>query len=155
MAELIFRPITVADNATFLRLEKACFGDAAWSATDLSDFLNQPGVLGFLAWQGPGAVGAVIFQFAADSADILTLGVAPAVRRQGVARRLLAHGFAALAACGVTKVFLEVRVSNQAAQQLYRTFGAEEVGRRKGYYDPTPTRPCEDALVFALPLPAV
>jgi ribosomal-protein-alanine N-acetyltransferase len=31
-------------------------------------------------------------------------------------------------------VLLEVRASNQAALQLYRSVGFEEVGLRRGYY---------------------
>src|SRR4051812_19393775 len=38
---------------------------------------------------------------------------------------------------GVTRLVLEVRVENDRAQKLYRSFGFEPVGVRKGYYQPS------------------
>jgi ribosomal-protein-alanine N-acetyltransferase len=49
---------------------------------------------------------------------------------------------------GVERIYLEVRVSNEAAAGLYRSFGFREVGRRRRYYD----KPIEDALLMALEL---
>jgi ribosomal-protein-alanine N-acetyltransferase len=45
-------------------------------------------------------------------------------------------------------VFLEVRASNHAAQQLYVTMGFNQIGERKGYYPAEGGR--EDAIIFAL-----
>ena len=45
---------------------------------------------------------------------------------------------------GVESLYLEVRVSNEAAQQLYRKIGFRVVGRRDDYYDD----PVESALVM-------
>ena len=42
--------------------------------------------------------------------------------------------------------WLEVRPSNNAARSLYESFGFEEVGRRRRYYDDTQ----EDAILLAL-----
>jgi len=41
---------------------------------------------------------------------------------------------------------LEVRESNQAAQKLYRKFGFESVGLRRGYYQDTH----EDGILMTL-----
>ena len=49
---------------------------------------------------------------------------------------------------GVRMLGLEVRVSNTAAQGLYRTLGFRLVGLRRGYYK----APVEDALLMALRL---
>jgi ribosomal-protein-alanine N-acetyltransferase len=46
---------------------------------------------------------------------------------------------------GVRDLALEVRVSNAAAQALYRTHGFQLVGLRRGYY----RRPEEDALLMS------
>jgi ribosomal-protein-alanine N-acetyltransferase len=88
--------------------------------------------------------GYVLARHAADEAEILNLGVAPAARRRGVGRALVREGLAALAARGAVQVFLEVRDSNAAARALYAEFGFGEVGRRRGYY----RRPVEDAIVL-------
>ncbi|MCJ7533062.1 MAG: ribosomal protein S18-alanine N-acetyltransferase [Anaerolineales bacterium] len=69
-----------------------------------------------------------------DEAHIATLAVDPEYRRLGIARRLLADTLKLCIQQGVRVVTLEVRVSNQAAQVLYRSFKFEEVARRKGYY---------------------
>ena len=52
----------------------------------------------------------------------------------------------AVTARGATECFLEVRVSNGAAQSLYRQRGFAVVGRRPRYY----SLPTEDALVMRL-----
>ena len=46
---------------------------------------------------------------------------------------------------GAETMYLEVRVSNEAAQALYRRFGFSEIGRRANYY----TQPTEDAILMA------
>ena len=55
---------------------------------------------------------------------------------------------------GAHKLWLEVRQSNRHAQQVYRHFGFEPVGVRKGYY-PAPLGQREDALVMGLQLRGV
>jgi ribosomal-protein-alanine N-acetyltransferase len=47
---------------------------------------------------------------------------------------------------GAVTSFLEVRESNMPAQEMYRTFGYEAVGRRKRYYKDTD----EDAILMSL-----
>ena len=69
-----------------------------------------------------------------DEAHIATLAVDLEYRRLGIARRLLVDTLKLCIQQGVRVVTLEVRVSNQAAQALYRSFKFEEVAWRKGYY---------------------
>lgn len=89
-------------------------------------------------------IGYVVAREAAGTGEILNLAVAPSHRRAGVARALLEAGLAALKRRQVDEVFLEVRVSNEAAQSLYRDAGFLPVGRRRSYY----RNPVEDALVL-------
>lgn len=87
----------------------------------------------------------------ADEAELLTVAVDPAARRQGMGARLLA-GFAATArARGATTAFLEVAAGNTPAQALYRQAGWVEAGRRKRYYH-APDGTAEDALVLGCDL---
>jgi ribosomal-protein-alanine N-acetyltransferase len=65
-------------------------------------------------------------------------------RRRGVAHALLADLFAAARTRGVDRIALEVRVSNDAAQALYRAHGFGLAGLRRGYYRDT----SEDALIM-------
>ena len=52
---------------------------------------------------------------------------------------------------GCTRMLLEVRVSNAPAQNLYRKYGFEVIGRRPRYY----TDNHEDALVMVAEGPAL
>ncbi len=65
-------------------------------------------------------------------------------QRRGLGRFLLTEAIEAGRRAGVRKACLEVRVSNRAAQCLYRSLGFRQVGKRKGYYK----RPAEDAILF-------
>jgi ribosomal-protein-alanine N-acetyltransferase len=79
-----------------------------------------------------------------DEVHITTLGVEPALRRQGVAERLLAAVLAEAARRDARRASLEVRASNQGARHLYEKYGFSVVGRRARYY----TDNNEDALVM-------
>ncbi|RAV17184.1 ribosomal-protein-alanine N-acetyltransferase [Mycolicibacterium sp. GF69] len=63
--------------------------------------------------------------------EIHTVGVDPAYHRQGIGGRMVAE-LLDHAADGT--VFLEVRTDNEAAIQLYESFGFVNVGLRKRYY---------------------
>lgn len=83
-------------------------------------------------------------------ATLENLATVPAQRRNGVARALLADLLEQAAALRVLEVTLEVRVSNDAAQALYRAYGFRLAGLRRGYYEDPP----EDALLMTAPLAA-
>jgi ribosomal-protein-alanine N-acetyltransferase len=88
------------------------------------------------------AIGAAV----AFEAELESIGVAPEWQRHGVGRTLLEALLRTLKELGVTKLTLEVRASNDAAQKLYRTLGFEDAGLRRGYY----SDPKEDAVVMIL-----
>ncbi|HEX6124717.1 MAG TPA: ribosomal protein S18-alanine N-acetyltransferase [Pyrinomonadaceae bacterium] len=69
------------------------------------------------------------------SAHLTTIGVAPEHRRRGLATQLLEHVEGALRLRGVFTIVLEVRVSNTAAQDLYRESGYAVVQRLSRYYN--------------------
>lgn len=79
-------------------------------------------------------VGMIITWLIVDEIHIATFAVDPAFRRQGIARRLLAHTLIEGAKSGGEKAFLEVRKGNLPARSLYSGFGFEEIGVRKKYY---------------------
>ncbi len=82
-----------------------------------------------------------------DDAHITTFGVHPDWRRQGIGRQLLLDLIELARSIRARRMTLEVRVSNEAAQALYREFGFEDVGRRPQYY----TDDDEDAIVMTTP----
>lgn len=70
----------------------------------------------------------------APEAEILTLATDPNARRQGHAEHLLHDLLNALAARGITDLFLEVASDNAAARALYEKSGFMQAGQRKEYY---------------------
>ena len=80
--------------------------------------------------------------FSADEAHVTTIAVDPAWHRHQIGTRLLLNLARASVARGARHLTLEVRVSNAAAQAMYRRFGFETAGVRKNYYAETN----EDAL---------
>jgi ribosomal-protein-alanine N-acetyltransferase len=66
--------------------------------------------------------------------EILNLAVALAFRREGVARSLLRAYLESVKG----SVYLEVRESNAAARNLYKSMGFQEVAVRPGYYESPP-----------------
>ena len=82
-----------------------------------------------------------------DEGHITTFGVHPDWRRQGVGARLLLRLVDIAHELGAARMTLEVRVSNGAAQELYRRFGFTIAGTRVRYY----TDDGEDAFVMTTP----
>lgn len=128
--------------------ERAMFGTEAWTANGYRSELADTDRRFYLVAEadartgGPGAstttaelLGWAGVMVVADSAEILTVGVVPAARRRGIARRLLDGLLAEACQRSAAEAFLEVRVDNDAAQALYASAGFAEVGLRRGYYD--------------------
>lgn len=108
---------------------------AQWDVTqylqyDLRVAVRQNRVAGFLVGR----------QVAEGERELLNLAVAPEWRRQGIARGLLKTWLEEAGGA----VYLEVRESNRAAQNLYKVLGFQYVTRRPGYYE----SPLEPAIVM-------
>jgi ribosomal-protein-alanine N-acetyltransferase len=134
---------TLADAPALAVIERRAFGDP-WSEASFRESLAAAWSFGLVAEHDDAIVGYLIAREAAGTGEILNLAVDPPHRRTGVARALLDAGLTALRQRAVDEVFLEVRVSNEAAQALYRRAEFRAVGRRRGYY----RNPVEDALVL-------
>jgi [ribosomal protein S18]-alanine N-acetyltransferase len=79
-----------------------------------------------------------------DETHITTIAIDPLYRGKGFGELLLITAFAEALAHGSAWLSLEVRLSNQTAQALYRKYGMTVYGRRAAYY----TDDHEDALVM-------
>ena len=80
----------------------------------------------------------------ADEGYITNVAVFPEYRRRGIAAQIIKVFCDFAQGNHLAFLTLEVRPTNKAAIELYRSFGFEEVGRRKNYYD----LPKEDALIL-------
>lgn len=137
MTLAIIVAMTEAHIAALMPFENAMFGTEAWSAGSYRAELADVGTRHYLAAEGPAGelLGWAGVMVAADSAEILTVGVVPDSRRQGIATRLIDGLMVEARRRGAGEVFLEVRLDNDAARQLYEHEGFAVVGRRRGYYD--------------------
>jgi len=126
--------------------------DAPWSDEAFAKLLEQPGVAG-LMWPASDPKGFILIRAVADEAEILTLAVAPAHRRQGIAADLLNEACRMLRAGGTHRLFLEVAADNAAARALYISYGFAVTGRRARYYD-RGDAPKADAIIMSLDLVA-
>lgn len=127
------------------RLHADCFVmPRPWSAAEIEGLMGSPGV--FLLTEGD--LGFLMGRALAGEAELLTVAVAPAARRQGLGARLVARFLAEARARGADRAFLEVAAGNAAARSVYGAAGFAEVGRRRGYYR-GPGGQIDDALVLA------
>ena len=70
-----------------------------------------------------------------DESHITNIAVAEAERGRGVGRKLTEALMQYISNLGAAYATLEVRVSNERAQHLYKSLGFVSVGKRKRYYE--------------------
>ena len=146
-APLVVGPMRMADVAAVLEIERLSFS-APWPAFAFEQELTANRLAHYrVARLGDRVVAFGGIWLMVDEAHITTFGVHPAHRRRGVGRRLLLELADVALELGSARMTLEVRVSNEPAQALYRSFGFVEAGRRVAYYSDDG----EDALVMTTP----
>lgn len=145
---IALRAATLEDVREIAALHARCF-QRGWDEASIATFVADPACVVFVASTGEadGCHGFLIARAASGEAEILTLAVSKTHRRQGIARALLIATIARLRLAGITQLFLEVEAGNEAAEGLYRGFGAKSVGRRPAYYEHG-----ADASIFSLAL---
>ena len=139
-----FFPMNERDLDSVATLE-ASLQAFPWSRGNFADSLTA----GHSAWVcrlGGDLIGFSVIMRVLDEAHLLNFGVAQRYQGQGHGARLLRHVMALAKRHGAGKLFLEVRPSNVRAVELYRHFGFNQIGVRRGYYPAAIGR--EDALVF-------
>ena len=128
-----------------------------WSRVQLMGALTDPqgsvwGV-GLGEQVREGLCGFAVLSRQPFDAELQAITVAPQVRRQGLAGRLVTALIDQAVSWGSERLLLEVRASNQAALALYRRSGFRDDGVRRGYYPPlNGSGAREDALLMSYPL---
>lgn len=134
--------MTAAHIAAIAQLEADCFADP-WTETALAEELQNPCAAFLVALIDEKVVGYLGCHHIADEGYITNVAVSPAARRQGVARQLL-H-YAKEQWQHLSRITLEVRVSNTAAIALYESEGFSKDGIRPSFY----RHPAEDAAIYS------
>jgi len=146
-ARVLVEPMRLDDVQAVHEIERLSFS-TPWPAYAFEQELRGNRLARYVvARAGERVVGFAGVWLMVDEAHITTFGVHPEWRRQGIGRQLLLNLMDLGATLRARRMTLEVRVSNEPAQELYRSFGFEVVGRRPRYY----TDDGEDALVMTTP----
>ncbi len=147
------RPMTVDDLPAVMVLEEELFAPDTWTEAMYRDELSRGDTRFYVVAEfhlegevdeeddeeqdaAPVLVGYGGLIAYDDEAHVATLGVTAALQGEGIGSLLL-DTLLAEADRRSPVVLLEVRADNEAAQHLYRRRGFVEIGRRRGYYQPS------------------
>ena len=161
---LIVRPMTEADRPAAAALDRLCFHGAdahadyeaecvrqlavydgrRGAAFAVTEIPESPRLCTACAPEEPRVIAFATVFFAPEEGQIVNVATHPDHRRRGAGRMLMEAIEADARRRAFTLLSLEVRVSNEPAIALYKTYGFEVAGVRKGFY----TAPREDAYVM-------
>jgi len=126
-----------SDGGLLASVHAACFAEA-WTADAFAGLLASPGCIALVARRPTSEdarpAGMILARVAGDDCEVITIGVHPEARRQGIATLLLDHACAPALGLGATRQVLEVGTQNAPARGLYAALGFAECGKRPGYY---------------------
>ena len=129
---------SIQDAAAILAVMEDVYGHSPWKLEQIEADIEQASSTYFLALDDGQVLGFIAIQETLYEVEVLQIAVKHAFQGQGLAQQLLAQ------LPDQKEIFLEVRVSNQPAQGLYKKMHFEEIARRKNYYHD----PIEDAVIM-------
>jgi ribosomal-protein-alanine N-acetyltransferase len=136
------RDMAVTDLPAVMVLEEELFAPDTWTRAMYRDELSRPETRHYVVVEDEdadgrrrivGYAGLIAYD---DEAHVATLGVAASHQGKGIGALLLDE-LLAEADRRSPVVLLEVRADNEIARGLYRRRGFAEIGRRRGYYQPS------------------
>ena len=132
------RRITPADFKELLEIEAQASPKSEYDFWEFSNLYARYRKT-FLVAESDQIDGYIVFS---PDGHVLSMVVRPLRRRRGIGTRLVAE---AVRSCAGNDLYLEVRASNEGAQQFYQGLGFRARGRRHRYYHDG-----EDAIVMEL-----
>jgi ribosomal-protein-alanine acetyltransferase len=147
-AAVSIRKYTSADLAAVLSICQQSPEAAQWSENGFEQAASS-GQLMLVGELGAGAgarvCGFLVARVTAGEAELLNMAVDATDRRKGLGSKLLAGAAKEAAALRASRMYLEVRESNEAAISFYERHGFRKNGQRAGYYE----NPTENAVLMA------
>ena len=147
--EAQFEPMTEARLDEVLAIEQRAYAQP-WSRGNFTDSLRSGYQAQLLVADGT-ILGYFVAMKGVDEVHLLNITVAPDHQGQGWGRVLLDALAIWSRGQGAQWLWLEVRVSNARALQIYERHGYRRVGERRGYY-PAANGQREDAVVMSFKL---
>lgn len=135
MDDIIIRRMTRDDLIAVTALEHEAFPTMPWQEHMFESELSNIVARYLVAQAGDQVIGFAGAHIILDEGHITNIAIAEHARGKGVGRLLATALLQYAANLGVGYMTLEVRQSNAAAQQLYRSLGFVKVTVRKAYYE--------------------
>lgn len=142
--EIIIQKMQQQDIKAVAEIEARVF-TMPWSAKGFQDALHQDTIF-ITAKQEEQIVGYCGMYCSFEEGEITNVAVLPESQGQGIGKKLIYQLLNYALEKGITRIVLEVRVSNVPAIKLYEGFGFQKAGVRKGFYE----KPGEDAAIMVL-----
>lgn len=131
------------DMPEVLQIEKASF-EFPWFEDDFIRCLRQRNCIGMVAEQGERVVGFMIYELHKSRLHVLNFAVAPEFRRLAVGSQMIEKLVSKLSSQRRTRISLEVRETNLAAQLFFKGTGFRATAVLRDFYDDS----TEDAYVM-------
>jgi [ribosomal protein S18]-alanine N-acetyltransferase len=131
------------DMMEVLGIEKGGF-EFPWSDEDFIRCLRQRNCIGMVAEHEDRVVGFMIYELHRTRIHVLNFAVSPDFRRSGVGSQMVAKLIGKLTTQRRSRIILEIRETNLAAQLFFRENGFRAVSILHDYYEDTP----EDAYLM-------
>ncbi|WP_046229078.1 ribosomal protein S18-alanine N-acetyltransferase [Paenibacillus algorifonticola] len=142
--EIIYRSMTLKDIPFIVAIEQEAF-TGPWTAEAFTNELTNNMFAKYMVMEyEKEVIGYAGMWVIVDEAHVTNVAVRSDHRGQGLGKLLLSELQRTAVFFGANKMTLEVRVSNEVAQRLYRSLGFESSGIRPGYYSDNQ----EDALIM-------
>ena len=143
-AEIVIRTMTSLDVDGVMTVEHDSFL-TPWSRSSFEEELAENLLARYIvATENGVVVGYAGTWLVINEAHVTNVAVSSQRRQNGIGRLLMESLMELARENGMESMTLEVRVSNEAARNLYRQLGFVEAGIRKNYYSETK----EDALIL-------
>jgi ribosomal-protein-alanine N-acetyltransferase len=124
------------DMSEVLQIESEGF-EFPWSEDDFIRCLRQRNCIGMVAEHDDRVVGFMIYELHRTRLHLLNFAVTDEFRRRRVGTQMLAKLLAKLSSQRRTRIALEVRETNLAAQIFFRSMGFRAVSVLHDFYDDT------------------
>ena len=133
--QVTLRDYRPGDAEAMYALDVTCFEPVfRFSRRAMRGFAEAENAVTVLSESGSELVGFCIAQIEGKIGYVVTLDVAPAWRRRGLARSLMAELESRVHAIGALSMALHVYAGNESAMRFYENIGYGRVGMAKNFY---------------------
>lgn len=129
----VIRAADVHDLDALYELEELCFSERRFQKEHLLYILKNPRAATFVYENGR-VLGSLMLQDERALTRVLSIGVHPRHRRNGIGTQLMATAEEIARRFHTGEIRLEVNVRNPGALAFYKDLGYEVVGRLPRYY---------------------